>query len=111
MRISTSFAARSGGTCAIEQLIIEPGPPRISCMHMVGELFKAGVYFVQPEPDDKCEYNSRMGRIRGNTVLYSWKIWRGIKFGGLACDRHIKICQYFILAYIHMGDPLPNHQI
>ena len=33
---------------------------------------------------------------------YSRKIWRGIKFGSLAvylCNRHIKIHQYFILAY------------
>ena len=68
MRISTSFAARSGGTRAIEQLIVEPHPPRISHMRMVRELFKGRVYFIQPEPDDKCEYNSRAERIRGNTV-------------------------------------------
>ena len=44
-----------------------------------------------------------------NNVPYSQKIWRGIKFnwrfGSLACDRHIKICQYFMLAYIHMAIP------
>ena len=41
-------------------------------------------------------------------VPYSRKIWQGIKFGGLAvsaCDRQIKIRQYFILAYIRMAIP------
>ena len=43
-----------------------------------------------------------------STLLYSWKIWQGIKFGSLAvylCNCHIKIHQYFIhvLAYIHMA--------
>ena len=36
-------------------------------------------------------------------ITYSQKIWRGIKFGGLAfclCNCKIKIHQYFILAYI-----------
>ena len=41
----------------------------------------------------------------GLPILYSQKIWRGIKFGGLACNHRIKICQYFILAHIHMAIP------
>ena len=39
---------------------------------------------------------------------YSRKFWRGIKFGGLAvclCNHQIKICQYFLLAYICMAIP------
>ena len=38
-------------------------------------------------------------------ISYSQKIWQGIKFGGLVlhlCDHHIKIRQYFMLAYIRM---------
>ena len=41
-------------------------------------------------------------------ILYSRKIWRGIKFGGSAvylCNHQIKIHQYFLLAYIHMAIP------
>ena len=43
-------------------------------------------------------------------IPYSWKIWWGIKFGGLAvylCNCQIKICQYFIQchAYIRMVIP------
>ena len=43
-------------------------------------------------------------------VLYSWKIWQGIKFGGLAvylCDCQINTYQYFIYSYniIHMAIP------
>ena len=41
-------------------------------------------------------------------IPYSRKIWRGIKFGGLAvylCNRQIKMRQYFILAYIHVAIP------
>ena len=41
-------------------------------------------------------------------VLYSWKIWRGIKFGSLAVclsNRQIKIHQNFLLAYICMVIP------
>ena len=41
-------------------------------------------------------------------IPYSQKIWWGIKiwwFGGLSCNRQIKIRQYFILAYIHMAIP------
>ena len=36
-------------------------------------------------------------------TIYSRKIWRGIKYGGLVvylCNCQIKICQYFLLAYI-----------
>ena len=36
-------------------------------------------------------------------IPYSQKIWRGIKFGGLAvclCNRQIKIRQNFLLVYI-----------
>ena len=39
---------------------------------------------------------------------YSRKIWRGIKFGGLAVlyyNRQIKIRQIFLLAYIRMAIP------
>ena len=39
---------------------------------------------------------------------YSSKIWRGIKFGGLAVyyyNCQIKIRQHFLLAYIHMAIP------
>ena len=39
---------------------------------------------------------------------YSRKIWQVIKLGDLAvylCNLQIKICQYFILAYIHMAIP------
>ena len=42
------------------------------------------------------------------SIPYSRKIWRGIKFGGLAvclCNRQIKIRQNFLLAYIHMAIP------
>ena len=42
------------------------------------------------------------------TLPYSRKIWRGIKFwrfGSLACDRQIKIRQYFIFVYIRMAIP------
>ena len=35
---------------------------------MVWELFKGGVYFVQPEPDNQCGNNSRAEGIQGNTV-------------------------------------------
>ena len=41
-------------------------------------------------------------------ILYSQKIWRGIKFGSLAiCLRNcqIKIRQYFILVYTRMAIP------
>ena len=38
-------------------------------------------------------------------IPYSQKIWWGIKFGGLACNRQIKFHQCFILAYIHMSIP------
>ena len=48
-------------------------------------------------------------------LLYRWKIWRGIQFGGLAVylyDRQIKIRQYYMLEYNYMyGDPLLNRQI
>ena len=39
-------------------------------------------------------------------IPYSWKIWRGIKFDGLAVrayNRQIKIRQYFLHAYIRMA--------
>ena len=41
------------------------------------------------------------------TVPYSWKIWRGIKFGDLAIyyNCQIKICQNFLLTYICMAIP------
>ena len=45
MRISTNFAAHSGTTRAIEQLNVEPHPPRQSHTCMVWGLFKGGVYF------------------------------------------------------------------
>ena len=41
-------------------------------------------------------------------IPYSRKIWRGIKFGGLAvclCNRQIKIRQNFLLVYIRMAIP------
>ena len=42
---------------------------------------------------------------------YSWKIWRGIKFGSLAVYssyRQVKIHQNFLLAYDYTyGDPVP----
>ena len=42
-------------------------------------------------------------------ILYSWKIWRGIKFGGLAvCMSTAKLkskIQNFLLAYIRMAIP------
>ena len=38
---------------------------------------------------------------------YSRKIWRGIKFGGLYYNRQIKICQNFLLAYIHVRMAIP----
>ena len=48
---------------------------------------------------------------RGNAVqsvlLYSWRIWWAIKFGGLVVcyNRQIKIRQNFLLAYIRMVIP------
>ena len=47
-------------------------------------------------------------REPSSIIPYRWKIWWGIKFGGLAVYLHdcqIKIRQYFILAYIHMTIP------
>ena len=44
----------------------------------------------------------------GRYIPYSRKIWRGIKFGGLAVqsyNRQIKIRQNFLLAYIRMAIP------
>ena len=41
-------------------------------------------------------------------IQYSWKIWQEIKFSGLVvclCNCQIKICQYFLLTYIHMAIP------
>ena len=38
----------------------------------------------------------------------SWKFWQGIKFDSLVvyfCNCRIKICQYFILAYIRLVIP------
>ena len=43
-----------------------------------------------------------------STLPYSREIWQGIKFGSLVvylCNCHIKIHQYFILAYIRMAIP------
>ena len=43
-----------------------------------------------------------------NVIPYSWKIWRGIKFGGLAVylnNRQIKIRQNFLLAYKRTAIP------
>ena len=48
-----------------------------------------------------------------NSILYSWKIWRRIKFGSLVVclhNRQIEIRQNFLLTYTY-GDPVPNHQI
>ena len=45
---------------------------------------------------------------RWHALPYSRKIWRGIKFGGLAVyyyNRQIKIRQNFLLAYIRMAIP------
>ena len=42
------------------------------------------------------------------TITYSQKIWRGIKFGGLAVrayKRQIKVRQYFLHAYIRIAIP------
>ena len=46
------------------------------------------------------------GSLAVSEIPYSWKIWWGIKFGGLAdclSNRQIKIYQTFLLAYIHMA--------
>ena len=46
--------------------------------------------------------------LEASKLLYSQKIWRGIKFGGLAVcmsNCQIKIRQNFLLAYIHMAIP------
>ena len=42
--------------------------------------------------------------VKLHSLLYSRKIWRGIKFGSLAvflCNYQIKIYQNFLLTYIH----------
>ena len=44
----------------------------------------------------------RKKEVRNFNLPYSRKIWRGIKFSSLAvylCNRQIKICQFFLLAY------------
>ena len=51
--------------------------------------------------------------LHSYNIPYSQKYWRAIKFGGLACDCQIRICQYFTLAYynyIRLVVPLPNRQ-
>ena len=53
-----------------------------------------------------CVYNIIL--YKHNNIPYSRKIWRGIKFGGLAVyyyNRQIKIRQNFPLAYIRMAIP------
>ena len=48
------------------------------------------------------------GMVPIDMLPYSRKIWRGIKFGGLAVyyyNRQIKIRQNFLLAYIRMAIP------
>ena len=49
---------------------------------------------------------SALTGIHRDSLPYSRKFWRGIKFGGLVvnlCNRQIKIHQYFILTYIHVA--------
>ena len=53
-------------------------------------------------------YGTQLRYFEGYTLPYSRKIWRGIKFGGLAVyyyNRQIKIHQNFLLAYIRMAIP------
>ena len=64
-----------------------------------------------------AHYNrlSKFGVACCHNIPYNWKIWWGIKFGGLVvhlCDHQIKIHQYFILTnnIIHMVILIPNCQ-
>ena len=53
-------------------------------------------------------YNKSLKQVGGWQLPYSRKIWRGIKFGGLAIyyyNRQIKIRQNFLLSYIRMAIP------
>ena len=79
--------------------------PQIAITRILADLNQTAK-FNSPPKFPAIRYNDI--KVLGWVIPYSRKIWRGIKFGGLAVyyyNRQIKIRQNFLLAYICMAIP------